>query len=104
MKLGLIIRPDDHQGSDSDWEWNGGFESRGVFRNLESRLVQQINPDQQPASHGRNTGEETYIFKSAGLRAIAATMYERLFNDRNSLPAIPISDSFPYRSAVGKCI
>ena len=104
MKLSLITRPDDHQGSDWDWEWNGGFESKGVFRDLEGRFVQQVNPDRQPASRGRNTGEETYVFKSPELRAIAATMDERLSKDHNSLPVVPISDSFPYRSATGKYI
>jgi len=95
IKLGLIMRPDDHQGSDWDWEWNGGFESKGVFRDLEGRFVQQVNPDRQLASRVRNTGEETYVFKSAELRAIAPTMDERLSKDRNSLPVVPLSDSFP---------
>ena len=98
------MQPDDHQGHDSDWEWNRGFESKGVFYDLEGCLVQQINPDQQPASCGQNTSEETYVFKSVELCAIAATMYKCLFNDHNSFPGVPISDSFPYRSAIGKYI
>ena len=75
MKLGLIGQRDGHQGStgDPDWEWNGGFESKGTFRDLEGRFVQQVNPERQPASRGRNVGEETYVFKSSELRAIAAT-------------------------------
>ncbi|EDR03916.1 uncharacterized protein LACBIDRAFT_331070 [Laccaria bicolor S238N-H82] len=85
----------DHQGSDWDWEWNGAFESKGVFCDLEGCFVQQVNPDRQLASHGRNTGEETYVFKSAELHAIAATMDKRLSKDHNSLPVVPISDSFP---------
>jgi len=98
MKLGLITQGNDHQPDAGDWEWNGSFEARAVFRDLDGRFIQQINPDRQRASRGRNAGEDTYVFKSSELRAIAAVMYERLYQDRGSFPSAPLSDSFPYRS------
>lgn len=104
MKLSLISHSQEsaHQIDSPDWEWNGGFEARAVFRDLEGRFVQQINPDRQRASRGRNVGEDTFVFRSAELRAICATMYERLHKETNSFPHAPLSDSFPYRSAAGE--
>ena len=104
MKLGLITLENDHQPDTADWEWNGSFEARAVLRDLDGRFIQQINPDRQHASRGRNAGEDTYVFKSSELRAIAAMMYERLYQDRGSFPSVPLSDSFPYRSITGACL
>ena len=104
MKLGLITLENDHQPDTADWEWNGSFEARAVLRDLDGRFIQQINPDRQRASRGRNAGEDTYVFKSSELRAIAAMMYERLYQDRGSFPSVPFSDSFPYQSITGACL
>lgn len=59
-----------------DWEWNGGFESQGVLRDLHGHSIEQVDPQLQRASRGRNIGEDTYVFKTAELRCIAAMMYE----------------------------
>lgn len=104
MKLGLITQGNDHQPDATDWEWNGSFEARAIFHDLDGRFIQQINPDRQRASRGRNAGEDTYVFKSSELRAIAAMMYERLYQDRGSFPSVPLSGSFPYRSTTGACV
>jgi hypothetical protein len=104
MKLGLITQGNDHQPDAADWEWNGSFEARAVFRDLDGHFIQQINPDRQRASRGRNAGEDTYVLKSSELRAIAAVMYERLYQDGGSFPSAPLSDSFPYRSITSECV
>ncbi|KIM47365.1 hypothetical protein M413DRAFT_7866 [Hebeloma cylindrosporum] len=82
MKLRLIMQGNDHQPDAVDWEWHSSFEARAVFRDLHGRFIQQINPDRQRASCGCNAGEDTYVFKSLELWAIAAMMYERLSQDR----------------------
>ncbi|KAF9473610.1 hypothetical protein BDN70DRAFT_937308 [Pholiota conissans] len=65
----------------ADWEWNGNFESCGR------------------ASRGRNKGEDTYVFKTSELRAVAAVMHERL--SKENLPKVAVSGSFPYRTENG---
>ncbi|KAF8198428.1 hypothetical protein BJ912DRAFT_1074363 [Pholiota molesta] len=100
MKLSPIhVFDTSHQPEGADWEWNGNFESQGVLRELNGRFVEQIDPQLQPASRGRNVGEETYVFKTSELRAIAALMYEKL--EKESLPKVPVTDSFPYRTGNG---
>lgn len=80
MKLGLI-QSDAGTGwkcpvDVPDWEWNGSFESQGVLRDLHGHSIEQVDPQLQRASRGRNIGEDTYVFKTAELRCIAAMMYE----------------------------
>ena len=99
MKLGLIDgtpEPDK-----PDWEWNGGFEAHSGFRDIEGRWVELIDPQMQPASRGRNVGEDTYVFQTSDLRSISAMLYERVTNETHRLPSITLSDSFPYRSSIG---
>lgn len=84
---------------DTDWEWNGNFEAVGVLRDLYGRFIMQVDPQLQRASCGRNKGEDTYVFKSSEIRAIAAVMYERLAKE--TLPKVAITDSFPYRTENG---
>ncbi|KAF8164425.1 hypothetical protein BJ912DRAFT_801995, partial [Pholiota molesta] len=86
---------------DADWEWNGNFESQSMLCELNGRFVEQMDPNLQPASRGRNIGEETYVFKTSELRAIAAMMYERL--EKETLLKLPVTDSFPYRDACFVC-
>jgi hypothetical protein len=102
MKLSPIdFQPDNlhsnetNRSDSADWEWNGSFETTGVLRDLHARYISQVDPQLQRASRGRNKGEDTYVFKTPELRAIAAAMYERL--SKETLPKVPISDSFPYR-------
>ena len=100
MKLGLIggtLEPDK-----PDWEWNGGFEARSGFRDIEGRWVELIDPQMQPASRGRNVGEDTYVFQTSDLRPISAMLHERARNETHRLPSITLSDSFPYCSSSGK--
>jgi len=99
MKLGLIDgMPEPDQ---PDWEWNGGFETRSSFRDIEGRWVELIDPQMQLASRGRNVGEDTYVFQTPDLRSISAMLYERVINETHRLPSITLSDSFPYRSSTG---
>jgi hypothetical protein len=101
MKLSPIHFQDiNHQPESADWEWNGNFETQGVLCDLSGRFIEQVDPQLQPASRGRNVNEETYVFKTSELRAIAAMMYERL--EKESLPKVAITDSFPYRTGNGK--
>jgi hypothetical protein len=99
MKLGLIggtpalDKP--------DWEWNGRFEARSGFRNIEGHWVELIDPQMQPASRGRNVDEDTYVFQTLDLHSISAMLYERVMNETHQLPSITLSDSFPYRSSIG---
>jgi len=106
MKLSLISHSQEnaHQINKPNWEWNGSLEPRAVFRDLEGRFIQQINPDRQHASRGRNMGEGTFVFQSAELCALCAIMYEQLYKETNSLPHAPLSDSFPYWSAAGEIL
>ena len=100
MKLGLIDgTPEPDQ---PDWEWNGGFETRSSFRDIEGRWVELIDPQMQLASRGRNVGEDTYVFQTPDLRSVSAMLYERVINETHRLPSITLSDSFPYRSSTGR--
>jgi hypothetical protein len=99
MKLCPIDFQTEKGPDDPDWEWNGNFEMAGVLRDLYGRFITQVDPQLQQASRGRNKGEDTYVFKTSELRAIAAVMYERLAKE--SLPKVTITDSFPYRTENG---
>ena len=99
MKLGILN--DSHQPESPDWEWNGSFEARATFQNIEGHWVELINPVVQQASRGRNSGQDTYVFRTAELRAIAALLQERIEGDFNRLPGISQSPSFPYCSVEG---
>ena len=104
MKLGLIDgTPEPDQ---PDWEWDGGFETRSSFRDIEGRWVELIDPQMQLASRGRNVGEDTYVFQTPDLRSISAMLYERVcvVNETHRLPSISLSDSFPYRSSTGRLL
>ena len=84
-----------------DWEWNGAFEARSGFRDIEGRWVELIDPQMQQASRGRNVGEDTYVFQTSDLRSISAMLHEHVINETHRLPSITLSDSFPYRSSIG---
>ena len=96
MKLGILNNS--HQPDATDWEWNGSFEARATFQNVEGNWVELINPVVQRASRGRNSGQDTYVFRTAELRAIAALLQERIDSDFHRLPGVSQSPSFPYRS------
>jgi hypothetical protein len=99
MKLSLIggtPKP-----GEPDWEWNGAFEARSGFRDIEGCWVELIDPQMKQASRGRNVGEDTYVFQTSDLRSISAMLCERVINETHRLPSITLSDSFPYRSSVG---
>jgi hypothetical protein len=100
MKLSIIKHQSGaHQPDGPDWEWNGNFESHTVLRDLNGRCVELVDPQLQRASRGRNMGEDTYVFKTSELRAMAAMMYEKL--EKETFPKVNISDSFPYRTENG---
>jgi len=101
MKLGILNNS--HQPDAADWEWNGSFEARATFQNIEGHWVELINPVVQQASRGRNSGQDTYVFRTAELRAIAALLQERIDSDFHRLPGVSQSPSFPYRSVEGEC-
>lgn len=99
MKLALIMQSG---GVDAlDWEWNGAYEPRASFRDLEGHAVELINPDVVPASCGRNKGESMYVFHTAELHAMSALLYERMAMQTHSLPNIAVMNSFPYRTEDG---
>jgi len=100
MKLGILNNS--HQPESADWEWNGSFEAQSTFQNIEGHWVELINPVIQQASRGRNSGQDTYVFRTAELRAIAALLQERIEGDFHRLPGVLQSPSFPYRSVEGK--
>ena len=85
-----------------DWEWNGGFEAQSGFRDIKGRWVELIDPQMQPASRGRNVGEDTYVFQTSDLHPISAMLHEHARNETHCLPSITLSDSFPYCSSSGK--
>lgn len=99
MKLAVLDTA--HQPDEDDWEWNGSFEAGSAFQNVEGRWIDLINPTVRRASRGRNSGNDTYTFRSSELRAMAAALQERLGNDILLLPEIRQSASFPYRSLDG---
>ncbi|KAF8874313.1 hypothetical protein CPB84DRAFT_1853644 [Gymnopilus junonius] len=101
MKLSLIHDQRPEQGT-PDWEWNGNFEARSAFQDIEGQWVELIDPDVQPASRGRNTGEDTYIFETSDLCGTSAILYERVKDSIHHLPSVAVSDSFPYRSSLGE--
>ncbi|KAF8880087.1 hypothetical protein CPB84DRAFT_282601 [Gymnopilus junonius] len=101
MKLSLIHDQRPEQGT-PDWEWNGNFEAHSAFRDIEGQWVELIDPDVQPASRGRNTGEDTYIFETSDLCGTSAILYERVKDSIHHLPSVAVSDSFPYRSSLGE--
>lgn len=84
-----------------DWEWNGGFEARAALRDIEGNWIELVDPLVRPASRGRNTGDDTYVFQTSELRGISALLYERLNPDLHRLPSILTTNSFPYRSETG---
>lgn len=104
MKLALIRHEGALSSEQPDWEWNGAFEAQGVFRDLDGRAVELINPDISPASCGRNKGASTYIFRTAELRAVSALLYERMASEVHRLPSVSVSTSYPYRSETGACL
>ena len=97
MKLGLLNNS--HQPEAPDWEWNGSFEAQATFQSIEGNWVELINPVVQQASRGRNSGQETYVFRTAELRAIAALLEARIESDFQRLSGVLQS---PYRSVEGK--
>ena len=76
MKLGILNNS--HQPDATDWEWNGSFEARATFQNIEGNWVELINPVVQWASQGRNSGQDTYVFHTAELWAIMALLQEQI--------------------------
>ncbi|KAF8874718.1 hypothetical protein CPB84DRAFT_1829332 [Gymnopilus junonius] len=88
MKLSLIHDQRPEQGT-PDWEWNGNFEARSAFRDIEGQWVELIDPDVQPASRGRNTGEDTYIFETSDLCG-TSILYERVKDSIHHLPSVAV--------------
>lgn len=102
MKLSLFDAS--HQPDGSDWQWMGNFEKKGIFQNIPGRSIELINPVIQRASRGRNAGEDTYVFRTADLRALSAVLYQKAVDEPGTLPEVPLTPTFPYRSAEGECI
>jgi hypothetical protein len=105
MRLALVTSSDSENITDPenepDWEWNGAFEPRSAFQNAEGRWVEAINPIIRRAEKGLMNGKDTYAFRTADLRDIAALLYARVGNDIQRLPQIAQTASFPYRSELG---
>jgi len=56
-----------------------------------------IDPLLCKASRGRNVGKDTYVFRTAELRSMAALLHERVDEEFRRLPVVRLSDSYPYR-------
>ncbi|KJA13394.1 hypothetical protein HYPSUDRAFT_151636, partial [Hypholoma sublateritium FD-334 SS-4] len=89
------------QPDSADWQWIGNFEKKGTFQNIPGRSIELINPVIQRASRGRNAGEDTYVFRTADLRALSAILYQRALEEPGTIPEVPLTPTFPYRSAEG---
>lgn len=97
MKLGLVQFEIGQEIAldTADWEWLGTFEPQGVLRDLNGQFIEQVDPQLQRASTGKNLGNNIYAFRTSELRSIAALMFERL--GKETFPKATITDSFPYR-------
>jgi hypothetical protein len=102
MRLALVTTNPTDAADKPDWEWNGAFEPRSAFQNIEGRWVEVINPVIRRAATGSMNGKDTYAFRTADLRDMAALLYEHVGNDIQRLPQIAQTASFPYRSELGR--
>ncbi|KAG2123473.1 hypothetical protein DEU56DRAFT_717092, partial [Suillus clintonianus] len=84
-----------------DWEWTGAFEQlpgTSAARELDGRCVEPVNADVHLSTL---QGTSTYRFSTVILRGLALLLFERLKNDVSSIPNVPLTPTFPYRSANG---
>ena len=100
MKLSLFDTS--HQPDGADWQWIGNFEKKGTIHSVPGRSIELINPLIQRAERGRNSGQDTYVFRTAELRALSAVLYQKMFDDPGIIPEVPLTPTFPYRSAEGQ--
>ena len=100
MKLSLFDMS--HQPDGADWQWIGNFEKKATFQNVPGRAIELINPVIQQATRGRNSGQDTYVFRTADLRALSAILFQKVLDDPGIVPEVPLTPTFPYRSAEGE--
>lgn len=82
----------------NDWRWSL---RRGATHHVPGRLVEPLNP----AISTKSYGKPSYLFESAVLMAVGATILERLVReDGRLLPEITRSEDFPYRETSGQLI
>ncbi|KAG6905050.1 hypothetical protein DXG01_005403, partial [Tephrocybe rancida] len=98
----LIPRDTTIQPDGPDWEWNGSFEPKSVFR-AEGALVRLINPDLLLPLFSGGDMADTFVFRTSVLRGLAASMYEKYNHSPRRLFDIVPSTTFPYRSQGGAC-
>ncbi|EIW85618.1 hypothetical protein CONPUDRAFT_70379 [Coniophora puteana RWD-64-598 SS2] len=87
---------DDENSELYDWRWSGALDKN--FKTL-GRFAQIVDATVSTAV----IGQPTYFFRTPELSAIAASLYAQVIpDDRQLLPSIPQTDTFPYRVASGR--
>jgi hypothetical protein len=85
-------REDDPDGQ-YDWKWSLGFESRSI-RDIPGHLIHPLNP----TVSNQVPGKPTYLFSSAVLITVAASIDSQLLPTHyNAIPDVSRSETFPYR-------
>ncbi|KJA25111.1 hypothetical protein HYPSUDRAFT_135245 [Hypholoma sublateritium FD-334 SS-4] len=92
-----------HQPDGADWQWIGNFEKKATFHNVSGRSIELINPVIQQAARGRNSGQDTYVFRTADLRALSAILFQKVLDEPGIIPEVPLTPTFPYRRACFVC-
>ncbi|KAG6884618.1 hypothetical protein C0992_005991 [Termitomyces sp. T32_za158] len=96
----MTLRPriGEYQPNVPDWEWDGTYEAKSVFR-ADGALVELVDPELLQSS--TSAGSHTYAFSSSDLRGFAALMFEKHANELRSLPEVDQSATYPYRTEQG---
>jgi hypothetical protein len=101
----LVALKETGQIVEGDWEWTGQFErlaGSNSICSVESRWVQLLDPSVISSARDGKDGMMTYAFQSQELMAITALLYNVVQAEVDSLPCVPWSDTFPYRTLSGE--